>query len=63
MHLAGGKDVQAAGSIIIKRGKISQINNGSGHYRPTIEELSNFKEIFKTIGLNIDNATVIPKVT
>jgi filamentous hemagglutinin len=34
IDLAGGKPVQAAGEVLIVKGKVLKVNNASGHYRP-----------------------------
>lgn len=38
-YLANGKKVLACGSLTFKKGKLKQISNNSGHYRPTDEEM------------------------
>lgn len=45
------KAVLAAGSIEVHAGKITYINNGSGHYMPTVEEIQNTIEVFRNINL------------
>jgi hypothetical protein len=35
IDLAGGAPVRAAGEVTIVRGQVHQINNASGHYRPS----------------------------
>lgn len=55
--LAGGNDVQAAGSIKINdQGYIRQITNSSGHYAPTAEQAELFPEILNKQGLRLKNA-------
>lgn len=54
--LANNESVQAAGSITIKGGKIRSVNNLSGHYKPTLEEAMQFKEVFQKAGLKTDGA-------
>lgn len=56
VHLANGEPVQAAGSITIKRGRVFEIDNGSGHYEPTQEEAANFKKIFEESGIDMSKA-------
>jgi hypothetical protein len=39
--LAGGSDVVSAGEITVKDGKIIEMNNNSGHYKPPVSALYN----------------------
>lgn len=52
--LANNESVQAAGSIVIKGGKIRLIDNLSGHYKPTLEQALKYKEIFEKAGLKTE---------
>lgn len=54
--LGNAQDVLAAGSLRFKNGKISQIDNLSGHYKPNIEESLNFVEVFRVSGIPINRA-------
>lgn len=38
-HLANGKKVLAAGTLVFREGKLVEMTNNSGHYRPTDEEM------------------------
>jgi len=58
-HLLGNtEDVLAAGSMKIKRGKITLIDNLSGHYKPTLEETLRFLDILKEINIPIKRANL-----
>ncbi len=54
--LGNAKDVLAAGSIRFKNGKIVEIDNLSGHYKPTIKEAINFIEALKLSDIPIKRA-------
>lgn len=49
--LIGGKDpqVQAAGMITFKNGKIFSVNNNSGHYRPNIQSMGKVESALKKL--------------
>ncbi len=49
--LIGGKDpqVQCAGMITFRKGKILSIDNQSGHYRPNIESMSKVNEAMQRL--------------
>lgn len=53
-----GSDVEAAGTLIFKRGKITQLDNMSGHYRPTIGEASNFLKVLQSQRVDIEKITL-----
>ena len=58
-YLSGGQNVQAAGTIKVNSsGYIRNITNESGHFQPTVPEALNYPQIFKDIGLNVDNAWI-----
>lgn len=42
-----------AGEVIISDGKITYMNNNSGHYQPSVIEFENFLKLFKEKYLNI----------
>jgi hypothetical protein len=46
-----GKDVSCAGHIKIKNGKIIDINNTSGHYRPSTDQFIVFLKHLKLKGI------------
>ncbi|WP_307270573.1 hypothetical protein [Chryseobacterium sp. W4I1] len=52
-----GKPISAGGEILIKQGRIKEINNGSGHYRPTLDlvEKNTIKELQNRGYFNIEN--------
>lgn len=56
--LGNADDVLAAGSIKTKNGWISEIDNLSGHYKPTLEEALNFEKLFKIVNLPIKRANL-----
>ncbi|MGL5149026.1 MAG: hypothetical protein ACRC7N_00430 [Clostridium sp.] len=57
--LGNADDVMAAGQLKIDgKGMIRRIDNGSGHYRPTVEEALKYPELFKNAGLNLDKAWI-----
>jgi len=55
-YLSGGQDVQAAGTLKMKNGKVVNIDNNSGHYTPNLEQTKNFKKILSKSGVNVDEA-------
>jgi hypothetical protein len=58
-HLLGNaEDVLAAGSMKIKRGKITLIDNLSGHYKPTLEEALRFLDIIKEMNIPLNRANL-----
>ena len=56
--LSQGEDVLAAGELKYNNGKLVEISNSSGHYLPSTSEASNFLRVFRTGGVNVDNATL-----
>ncbi|WP_185287895.1 peptidoglycan-binding protein [Chryseobacterium lactis] len=56
--LANKENVRAAGSVSIKNGKIREINNLSGHFRPTIGEALRYSKIFEEVGVKIKSANL-----
>lgn len=52
----GAPTVQAAGQLSIKNGTVSQINNSSGHYKPTVLEGKGSVEALDRLGVNTQNA-------
>ncbi|CAD0225790.1 hypothetical protein [Chryseobacterium sp. JV274] len=56
-HLLGNREnVLAAGSMSFKNGRISELHNLSGHYRPTIEEAMRLEKILQELGIPIKKA-------
>jgi len=53
-----GKPVQCAGSLCIENGVVTGLQNNSGHYQPTDENMLNVLEFFKTVGVNIHKIQV-----
>ncbi|MDQ8142980.1 hypothetical protein [Chryseobacterium sp. CFS15] len=54
--LGNAQDVLAAGTLKIVKGKVLNISNFSGHYAPSIDEATQFPEIFKTLGIDLEKA-------
>ncbi|CAG4885743.1 hypothetical protein [Paraburkholderia gardini] len=48
-----GKDVISAGIVTIKDGALRTIDNNSGHYKPTRDNLHNCLEVLSSEGLNL----------
>lgn len=53
-----GKDVISAGTLIIKDGVLRVIDNNSGHYKPTRDNLHNCLQVLESEGLNLQWTTV-----
>lgn len=55
--LAGGGDVQAAGTIKVNsEGFVRNITNASGHYAPTLEQGKLFPDILNSMEIRTTNA-------
>ncbi len=54
----GGTEVLCAGEIKIERGQIKEINNDSGHYRPTVDHVVMAVEMLALQGINMMELTV-----
>ena len=55
--LAGGKDVQAAGTIKVNsQGYLRKVTNASGHYAPTVEQGKLFSSVLDNLGIRTENA-------
>ena len=54
----GAQTVKAAGQIKVYKGKITTINNSSGHYKPSISEAESFGSSLKDKGLDVSGAKV-----
>lgn len=52
----GAETVQAAGQIKVYKGKITTINNSSGHYKPSLSEGGSFGNALKGQGLDVSGA-------
>ena len=48
--------VKAAGQMRIVKGQVLDINNSSGHYQPTVSEASGFRDILKSLGVDVSKA-------
>ena len=58
-YLSNGNSVQAAGTMKVNsQGYIRLITNESGHFQPTVSQAMNYPDIFRSIGLNVDNAWI-----
>ncbi len=54
-YLANGKKVLAAGSLVFQDGKLVEMTNNSGHYRPTDEEmLATIKALYDASGETLE---------
>lgn len=53
-----GKAVMSAGELTIVQGKLTRINNNSGHYKPTRANLHTAVKFFTEEGLDLSNANV-----
>jgi hypothetical protein len=52
--------VKGAGQIqLTEEGKIWYINNNSGHYLPTVEELKSQALYFKNLGVTVEDLDVV----
>lgn len=54
----GGSPVQCAGMVQISAGKVTDIQNDSGHYRPSDPSLVKVLRLFQMVGINIKDITV-----
>ncbi len=56
-HLLGDRgDVLAAGQMKLNgRGAVRQVDNLSGHYRPTLKEAEAFPDIFRSLGIDLSH--------
>jgi RHS repeat-associated protein len=54
--MSGGADVQAAGTLKLRDGKVVNVDNNSGHYQPNALETSQFKEILSKNGVDVSKA-------
>lgn len=50
--------VKAAGQISIFKGKVTNINNSSGHYKPSVEQAQQFGNILKESGVNVSRTNL-----
>ncbi|CAG4897641.1 hypothetical protein [Paraburkholderia saeva] len=53
-----GKDVISAGTLVIRDGVLRTIDNNSGHYKPTRDNLHNCLDVLASEGLNLAWAIV-----
>ncbi|NET39902.1 MAG: hypothetical protein F6K19_49440, partial [Cyanothece sp. SIO1E1] len=60
--LSNGADVRAAGQLKIDgSGRIRRIDNGSGHFRPTVEEASRVPDLLRAQGLDLKGARFLTR--
>lgn len=52
------ESVRAAGQISIFKGKVTNINNSSGHYKPSIEQAESYGNILKDAGVDISKSNL-----
>lgn len=57
-----GKEVISAGMIKVNKGKIVEIDNNSGHYKPTAEHLNGCVQLLRELGMVIPDNAVKPFV-
>jgi len=58
-NLSGGASVvKAAGQISLYRGKVTNINNSSGHYQPSVEQGKKFGQTLKEAGVDVNGANL-----
>ncbi|KAA9165863.1 hypothetical protein FPZ12_005140 [Amycolatopsis acidicola] len=50
--LANGQPISAAGEMTVKNGKITHVNNNSGHYMPQIQQSANIIDELNSHGIN-----------
>lgn len=50
--LANGEPVAGAGELTVKNGKVTLVNNTSGHYQPGLSQLQNITDELKANGVN-----------
>ena len=55
-YMSKGADVQAAGTLKLRNGKVVNIDNNSGHYVPNLEQTLKFKQIFQENGVDVSKA-------
>lgn len=53
-----GNDVVGAGNIMVDRGQILLIDNGSGHYLPGHDSVLRVLQTFRALGVKLDNTKV-----
>lgn len=52
--LSNNEDVLAAGQLKLRGdGKVTVVDNRSGHYRPTVEEAARYPAILRDVGLDL----------
>ncbi|MGD1918139.1 MAG: hypothetical protein ACFCAD_04210 [Pleurocapsa sp.] len=54
--LSGGADVQAAGTMKIRNGKIVNVTNLSGHYLPNPQQGNRFLDVLKSSNVDVSRA-------
>ena len=61
--LAGGQPVAAAGELVIENGRLVEITNRSGHYRPEVDFTNQALASFQNQGVNLSGVKVIDDAT
>jgi hypothetical protein len=56
--LNAGKDVICAGVLKVNHGRLTFIDNGSGHYKPTRNNLLNALRLLQNLGVDLQNVEV-----
>lgn len=54
-----GKEIGAAGEIVVKDGKVTLVTPGSGHYAPMAEHLRAFVSELEQRGVDLSAARII----
>jgi len=55
---AAGKEILCSGTLSIKQGVLTYIDNGSGHYKPSTSQVALCIQSLRASGINIKNLTV-----
>ena len=56
--LVAGADVTAAGTMRVLNGKILEVDNFSGHYRPPAASLAVFAERMRQLGISLEETLI-----
>ena len=54
----GGREVLCTGCITVVNGELTYINNFSGHYQPSVQQVSQAVQALRAQGVNIDKVVV-----
>ena len=56
--LVAGEDVTAAGTMRVLNGRILEVDNFSGHYRPPAASLAVFAERMRQLGVSLEDTLI-----